>query len=123
MHMGPIKILSISLSFIWAAGLMAISIGLIMRRITFWPNAPIVQIDYLLAVLCIALAFCVIRNNRIGLISSAMLFIGCAIFDGYGYIIRGDHRCWPGALIAGFGIVFMIVKYIEHRKRRTASET
>jgi hypothetical protein len=115
--MKSIKIISVTLNIIWSIALVIMAVGLFLGKLTFWPDDPVIWLDYALAVVLIMLAALTLFNHKVGFWVSAVLFILCAIFDGYGYLITHDSRCWPGAIVAGFGVIFLSVKILERRKQ------
>ncbi len=121
--MKVLKVISKALTILWCIALILIAIGLFIRKFTFYPDNPILAADYTLAIMLLVLVVFSFLEKKGAFVSSSILFIACGAFDGWGLLIKGDTRCWPGALVALFGVVYISVKVIEKKTNETPADS
>jgi hypothetical protein len=113
--------MSRTLSLLWAFGLVVLSVGIFFQKLSVSADeGPLRAIDPLVASGFLVLAALTLYERRSAIIFSCAIFLTCAVVDGWGLIANGDSRFWPGASVALFGAVFVIIKLCERRSAQKA---
>jgi len=116
-----LRTMSKILSLLWALGLVSLSIGMFFRKLSVSAEeGPLRAIDPVVAIGFLVLAVLTVYERPSAIIFSVAIFLTCAVVDGWGLMANGDPRFWPGASVALFGAVFVIIKVCEYRSEKRA---
>jgi hypothetical protein len=114
-----LKVITITWCFI----LLLLAMRVFLQWLSVFPTDPIPFIDYTAAMLIIVLAVFSFRENRIAFSVSCMLVLFSVITGVWGMLLLRDGCYLPSAVVAGFGVVYILVKLLEYKKinRKTAA--
>jgi hypothetical protein len=103
-----LKVITITWCFI----LLLLAMRVFLQWLSVFPNDPIPFIDYTAAMLIIVLAVFSFRENRIAFSVSCMLVLFSVITGVWGMLLLRDGCYLPSAVVAGFGVVYILVKLL-----------
>jgi len=102
------------LTLVWCIVLLLLAWGLCRRHLTLALDDSFRLVDYVVASLCMILAFLSFKESRTALIVCFLFALFCITMAVWGFIVK-DPTYWPSAYVAGVGTVYVLGKVVEYK--------